>query len=111
MWGSSYLSYCAIVAATDKPPALKTIFIISGWLEGTKIINPGGTMHLMLNLAWILHEETQRVRALNYDLEELFEYLPLINVFNSIGIDSKIWDTDYDIRTLNETVSATQIDT
>lgn len=110
MWGSSYLAYCAIVAATDKPEALKTIFVVSGWLEGDKVINPGGTMHLMLNLAWILHEETQKVRALNYDMEELFEYLPLINVFNSIGIDSKIWDSEYDIRTLNETISATDID-
>jgi len=110
MWGSSYLSYCAIVAATDNPPALKTIFVISGWLDGKKVINPGGTMHLMLNLAWILHEETQRVRSIrNYDLVELFEYLPLVDVFNSIGIDSKIWTPDYDIRTLNETMTATQI--
>ncbi len=110
MWGSSYLSYCAIVAATEKPEALKTLFIISGWLDGKKIINPGGTMHLMLNLPWILHEETQKVRSLNYDMEELFEYLPLNNVFNSIGIDSKIWGKEYDIRGLNENLTATEID-
>lgn len=110
MWGSSYLSYCAIVAATEKPEALKTLFIISGWLDGKKIINPGGTMHLMLNLPWILHEETQKVRSINYDMEELFEYLPLNNVFNSIGIDSKIWGKEYDIRGLNDNLSATEID-
>lgn len=111
LWGSSYLSYCAIAAATANHEAVKTMFIISGWLQGDKIINPGGTTHLQLNLAWLLHEETQRVRSLQkYDLEELFEYLPIIDVFNSIGIESKIWKKDINIRQLNEGLSATQID-
>lgn len=110
LWGSSYLSYCANVIATAGHSSVKTMFVISGWLQGDKIINPGGAMHLMLNLAWILHEETQRVRSLQkYDLEELFEYLPLIDVFNSIGIDSKIWTRTLDIRSLNDSLSAEQI--
>jgi len=110
LWGSSYLSYCAIVLATTGHESIKTMFVISGWLQGDKIINPGGAMHLMLNLAWILHEETQRVRAIQkYDMEELFAYLPLNNVFNSIGIDSKIWNREGDIRNMNSDRSASQI--
>jgi putative CocE/NonD family hydrolase len=111
LWGSSYLSYCAIAIATAGHEAVKTMFIISGWLQGDKIINPGGSMHLMLNLAWILHEETQRVRSIQkYDMEELFQYLPLHDVFSSIGIDSKIWTRDQDIRNMNTEYSASQID-
>ena len=111
LWGSSYLSYCAIVAVTDRPSAVKTMFIISGWLGGDKVVNPGGAMHLMLNLAWILHEETQRVRSLKkYELDELFEYLPMSEVFTSVGMESKIWPKINDVRGLNAGLTASQID-
>lgn len=111
LWGSSYLSYCANVIATSRHPAIKTMFLISGWLQGDRIINPGGSMHLMLNLAWIMHEETQRVRSIQkYDLEELFSYLPMKDVFHSIGIESKIWNRTIDIRSLNDSLQAEQID-
>ena len=111
LWGSSYLSYCSIVLATTGHESIRTMFIISGWLQGDKIINPGGSMHLMLNLAWLLHEETQRVRSIQrYDMEELFQYLPLSDVFNSIGIDSKIWTHEQDLRNMNKDYSAKDID-
>ena len=95
MWGSSYLSFCAFVLAAENHPALKSAFVVSGWLQGTELIKPGGAMHLMLSLAWILHEETQKVRNLgNYEMDEMFDYLPLIDAFSSVGILSSIW-TDH----------------
>lgn len=95
MWGSSYVAHCSLILAAKNHDVLKSVFSISGWLGGQKTITCGGATHLMLGLPWILHEETQRVRSLKgYDLDELFEYLPVKDVFKSIGINSPIWQED-----------------
>lgn len=111
MYGSSYMSFCALTFAAAKHPALKSIFNISGWLKGEKINSPGGALHLMLALPWILHEETLQKRSLNdYELEELFYYLPLKDVFSSIGIESKLWTEPEIVMQLNKNLSAADID-
>ncbi len=111
MYGSSYISYCALTLAASKHPALKTIFNVSGWLKGEKINKPGGTLHLMVALPWILHEETLKKRSLNqYDLDELFHYLPLSNVFSSIGVKSTLWEETEIVMELNKNLSAADID-
>ncbi len=111
MFGSSYLSFCALTLAAAKHPALKSIFNISGWLKGGKINTPGGAVHLMLALPWILHEETLKRRSLNdYELEDLFYHLPLKNVFASIGVESKLWSEPEIIMELNKHLSAADID-
>jgi putative CocE/NonD family hydrolase len=99
MFGSSYLAFCQLVLASSGHPALKSIIPISGWLQDDGPIRTGGANHIMLSLPWILHEESQTKRSMDdYDLEEMFEFLPLIDVFKSVGLDSKIWNEDFDFE-------------
>lgn len=101
MWGSSYLAFCQLVLASTGHPALKTIIPISGWLQEGGTITNGGANHIMLSIPWILHEESQTKRSIaDVDLDELFEYLPLINVFSSLGIESRIWNRSFDFAPL-----------
>ncbi len=101
MYGSSYLAFCQLILASSGHPALKSIMPISGWLQDDGAINTGGANHIMLNIPWILHEESQTKRSIaDYDLEELFEFLPLIDVFKSLGLDSKIWNEEFDFTFL-----------
>jgi putative CocE/NonD family hydrolase len=103
MWGSSYLAYCQLVVAAKGHPALKSIMPISGWIQDEGQISHGGANHIMLSIPWILHEETQRVRSIrDYEMDEMFEYLPLIDVFKSVGIDSKIWCEEFDFSHLEQ---------
>ncbi len=93
MWGSSYLAYCAFVAAEARHPALKTVFANSGWLNGTKVNNPGGAMHWMLMLPWMIHEATLQKRELqDFDMDELFKFTPIKDVMKSIGIDDPMFE-------------------
>jgi len=101
MWGSSYLAFCQLVVASSGHPALKSIVPISGWLQDDGQIMHGGANHIMLSLPWILHEESQTNRSIaDVDLDEMFEYLPLIDVFSSMGIESKIWNEEFDFSHL-----------
>jgi putative CocE/NonD family hydrolase len=101
MWGSSYLAFCQLVLASTGHPALKTIIPISGWLQEGGAVTNGGANHIMLSIPWILHEESQTKRSLaDVDLDELFEYLPLIDVFSSLGIESNIWNRSFDFTPL-----------
>ncbi len=110
MWGSSYLAFCQYVLASSRPPALKSIMPISGWLSDEDQISCGGATHIMLSIPWILHEETQSRRSLaDYDIDELFEHLPLIETFSAIGIESKIWNEEFDFTPLRSH-SAADID-
>lgn len=102
MYGSSYLAFCQLVLASRGHPALKSIVPISGWIQDDGQIEHGGAHHIMLSLPWILHEESQTKRSIvDYDLEEMFAYLPLIDVFQSIGLDSKIWNEEFDFSHLD----------
>lgn len=102
MWGSSYLAFCQLILASSGHPALKSIVPISGWLQDDGQIMHGGANHIMLSLPWILHEESQTNRSIaDVDLDEMFEYLPLIDVFSSMGIESKIWNEEFDFSHLD----------
>ncbi|UCH84871.1 MAG: CocE/NonD family hydrolase [Candidatus Latescibacterota bacterium] len=103
MYGSSYLAFCQLILASSGHPALKSIMPISGWIQDDGPINASGANHIMLSIPWILHEESQTKRSLaDYELDELFEYLPLIDVFESVGLDSKIWNEDFDFTHLEQ---------
>jgi putative CocE/NonD family hydrolase len=92
MWGSSYLSYSSFVVAAAGPPNLKALFCISGWLNGDKVNGPGGALHWGLILPWMVHEATQEKRSLaDFDMDELFKFIPLKDVMASIGIDDPVW--------------------
>ncbi len=102
MWGSSYLAFCQLVLASKRHPALKSIMPISGWIQDDGQIRHGGAHHIMLSIPWILHEEAQTKRSLrDFDLYEMFEFLPLIDVFDSVGLRSKIWTEEFDFSHLN----------
>ena len=92
MWGSSYPGFAALVLLPTAHPALATVFSVSGWLDGNAVNRPGGALHLMLALPWLLQQETERARStLSYDLDRLFEHLPLVEAFESIGVESRAW--------------------
>lgn len=102
MWGSSYLAFCQLVLASARHPGLKSIMPISGWLSSDNQITHGGAHHLMLAIPWILHEESQTKRPIgNLDIDEMFAYLPLIDVFRSIGLQSRIWNEGFDLKQLD----------
>lgn len=102
MFGTSYSAFSTLILAAKGHPALKSIFVLSGWLNESDIIRPGGANHHMLNLAWMLHEFTQTKRSLKeYDFNKLFRYLPIKDVFESIGITETPWDTRTLIKKLN----------
>ncbi len=95
MWGSSYLSFSALILGSSQHPALVSIFAISGWLGGSKMISPGGAFHLQLSLPWMLYEATQKTAApISYDIDELFSYLPMNEVFQHLELDGELWNLD-----------------
>jgi len=112
MFGSIYLTYAAMGLASYGHPALKTIFANSGWLTGERIMNPGGAFHLQLSLPWMLHEYTQRYRSLaNYDLDELFEMLPVSAVFDSLNLKADFWQDHIEgEKSILDTLSSSNID-
>jgi uncharacterized protein len=93
MFGSSYLGMAGLVLARHGHPALKTVFSASGWIDGDEINSPGGAFHMMLAIPWLLFSEGQTQRPLKeYDMEELFRFLPVRDVFQSIGLEVRGWD-------------------
>jgi putative CocE/NonD family hydrolase len=110
MYGSSYLAFCQLVLASTGHPALKSIIPVSGWIQDDGQINRGGAHHIMLSIPWILHEESQTKRSIaDVELDDLFEFLPLIDAFSSLGLDSKIWNEEFDFSHL-EAYSASNIE-
>jgi predicted acyl esterase len=92
MWGSSYLSYCALVLAPSGHPALKAIFCISGWGDPEKMGAPGGAMHLMLALPWTLSPQVSE-RDEPVDFEDLFGLVPVSRIPDLAGIESPEWSS------------------
>jgi len=90
MWGSSYLSYAALLLATENHSALKTVINISGWGNPDTMGAPGGAMHLMLALPWTLsrqiHGERDRI-----DYDEIFALTPVSRIPELAGIESPAW--------------------
>jgi putative CocE/NonD family hydrolase len=110
MWGASYLSYCALAVASSTPASLKTIFCISGWLNGENINSPGGALHWMLILTWTLHEATQKYRDIaDYDIDELFNHTPLQNTMASVGIDDPVFSNPDTLGSVHHDFAGIQI--
>jgi len=102
MFGVSYPAFCALTLAADQHPALKTIVNISGWVEPAAMATDGGALHLLLNLPWLLHEETLTRRDLSdYDIDSLLWYLPVKGALSSVGIQSKAWEQSNVLDELN----------
>jgi putative CocE/NonD family hydrolase len=91
MWGSSYLSYCALLLTTEKHPALKTVVNISGWGNPDTMGAPGGVMHLMLALPWTLSQQIHGERE-QIDYDEIFGLVPVSRIAELAGIDSPAWE-------------------
>ncbi|MBU8923487.1 MAG: CocE/NonD family hydrolase [Bacteroidales bacterium] len=102
MWGSSYLAFSQLILASKGHPGLRSIFPVSGWLGSEGQITCGGANHIMLSIPWILHEESLTNRNMNdYEIDEMFEYLPILDAFKSVGIDSRIWNEKYELEELD----------
>ena len=86
LWGSSYLSYAAFVIAQHNPKAIKSLFVISGWLKGDKVLHPGGTFHLQLSLPWMLYSKSFKGTEKRYDYKKLFKTTPTDSLFDALGI-------------------------
>ncbi len=111
MFGVSYPAFCALTLAADQHPALKTIVNISGWVEPADMAIDGGAMHLLLNLPWLLHEETLTRRNLeDYDLDSLLHYLPIKDALRSVGIESRAWENSGTLDQLNQDYNYNKVD-
>ncbi len=86
LWGSSYISYCALILADSGHPTLKGIFNLSGWIDGQTVNNPGGAMHQMLIIPWLLSEgQSSELVEQGADLEEIYAHTPLIEAIPGRG--------------------------
>jgi putative CocE/NonD family hydrolase len=93
MYGVSYPAFCALTLATDQHPALQAIVNVSGWVKPTDMATEGRALHLLLNLPWLLHEETLTTRDMaDYNIDSLLWHLPVKDAMNSVGIKSKAWE-------------------
>lgn len=91
-WGVSYSALAGLVLTDARHPALDSVFAVSGWTEGEEVMAPGGALHLMLILPWLLHNEAARGQSFDdYDINELFSHTPLSGVFASVGASSDGW--------------------
>ncbi|MEL7122354.1 MAG: CocE/NonD family hydrolase [Bacteroidota bacterium] len=103
IYGISYSGFCGLTLADEMHPVLKTLINFSGWVEPEIMAAPGGSQHLMLNIPWLLHEETQTRRDLEeYDIDSLFWHLPIAETFSHIGIKSDAWEDPDLLGTVNQ---------
>ena len=93
MWGSSYSGYAALVVADVDLPQFRSIFSISGWIAAEEVVKPGGAMHLMLDLPWMLTQQGRTQRNLaEFDVDALFRHTPLRDALRSAGIRNPTWE-------------------
>jgi len=82
LWGSSYLGYCALILSNSNSPQVKSIFHLSGWIDGTEINSPGGVLHQGLVIPWLMFEgQRSQVDISRMDMDEIFNHTPLKEVF------------------------------
>jgi len=85
MWGSSYLGFSAMILSKSNHPALKSIFNLSGWIDGTQISDTDGAFHQLMVIPWLLFEgQKTRTSITGMDLDEIFLHTPLIDVMPDI---------------------------
>jgi uncharacterized protein len=95
VFGPSYLGMAGLLLADHGHPSLKTVFSVSGWIDGDQINSPGGAFHMMLAIPWLLFSGGQTQQPLSdFDMEELFQFLPVRDVFGSIGKDMPGWNEE-----------------
>lgn len=54
LWGISYLGFAANEIASTGHPAIKAMFVLSGWSDVERFIMPSGSFHLMAHLPWFM---------------------------------------------------------
>jgi putative CocE/NonD family hydrolase len=93
MWGQSYSGFASLSVADVELDAFKSIFSVSGWLDGGRVVKPGGAQHLMLNLPWMITQQGRVQRGLGeFDIDALFRHLPLRDALRAAGISSSAWE-------------------
>lgn len=82
LWGSSYLGFCALVLSNTDFTQVKSIFHLSGWIDGTEINSPGGVLHQGLVIPWLMFEgQRSKIDISTMDMDEIFNHTPLVEVF------------------------------
>ena len=88
MYGSSYLGFSAMILSKSNHPALKSIFNLSGWIDGSQISETDGAFHQLMVIPWLLFEGQKTKKSLvGMDLDELFLHTPLIDVMPDIEFE------------------------
>lgn len=110
-FGTSYIGFTALTLMDEQHPNLKAVFNISGWIQSEKMNNPGGALHLMLGLPWLLHEATLRTgKSAQQDLDSLYKVIPVKNAMRVAGMETTLWEqpgtfeqlnADYDFSRVN----------
>jgi putative CocE/NonD family hydrolase len=103
MWGQSYSGYSSLVLADIEMKELASILSFSGWLEAEDVVQPGGAMHLMLDLPWMLTQQGTRQRGLGeFDIDALFRHLPLSEAMRAAGIQNSTWEDPDFLETIGD---------
>ncbi|MEM7108928.1 MAG: CocE/NonD family hydrolase [Bacteroidota bacterium] len=77
LWGSSYLGYSALTLSASENTQLKSIFHMSGWLDGTEVNTQGGAFHQSLVIPWLIFEGQRLQNNMKkMDLEKLLAHAP-----------------------------------
>lgn len=92
MWGSSYVAFCGLIVVPEKHPNLRTIVNISGWGNTPAFTTPGGAMHMMCALPWVLSNQIRGKGSFrDYNWPDVFRHLPVSEIPSAIGADSAQW--------------------
>jgi len=88
MWGSSYIGFSGLILSNSGHTALKSIFSLSGWIDGTSISEPGGAFHQQMVIPWLLFEGQKTKQPIqNMDLEDLFHHVPTKNILPEMNFE------------------------
>jgi uncharacterized protein len=92
IWGSSYLAFCGIILTPESHPALKTVVNLSGWGDSDDLVYPGGALHLMLALPWMMTAQGSGRGSFNRTpWADAFSRLPVIDIPSSLGSENAAW--------------------
>ena len=91
-FGPSYSGFAALVLARHGHPSLRAVFSASGWVSTERVNSPGGALHMMVGMPWLLFAGGQTRRSLSdFDLDALFRHLPVRDAFDAAGVDVPAW--------------------
>ncbi len=110
MGGISDSGYAGLVLADAKIHEFQSILSFSGWLEAGDVVKPGGAMHLMLDLPWLITQQGERQRGLGeFDIETLFRHVPLSDAMRAAGIRNSTWEDPSWIESLGDTTEIGEV--